>query len=94
MSSFIVMLAEGDGTRADGWSAISVVLFLMLVVACCLKGWVWDSCAWRLRRLGRPERPWHHSFGMNIATPEEDKNGWDIYKCDRCGYVLRRDRTV
>lgn len=33
MSSFIVMLAEGDGTWADGWSAISVVLFLMLVVA-------------------------------------------------------------
>ena len=86
------MLAEGGDTGSDTAAAL-VALLVTLVGFVCLKNWVWNSCAWRLRRLGRRERPWLHSY-QNITTVEDDKNAWDVYKCHRCGYVLRHDRTA
>lgn len=87
-SVVLAMLAESAGTAGV---VIPLVIILTLLAALHFNEYVWNSCAWRLRRAGRPERPRHHSWGMNT---HEEPVGSDVYRCLRCGYVRHDHRST
>lgn len=91
-SGVLGVLAESDRNYSAPETAFYLCV-LALVGFILLRAWVWNSCAWRCRRLAIRERAWFHSY-RDVTTADEDKHGWDHLKCVRCGYDHWIDRAA